>query len=280
MTDDPGARLTPYELVFGPEELDDRLFPPIADEAEARGTALGDPERFLFLTSVGSLLRAIAGEDPGEGEGAGEGAGDAMRQYGRLLYHAFHFWRQGGTLLVLDPGTARRLVDTPADVGDWTLTTPAGAGYFQLPRHLFWAAPAPGMRPEPADGFFWMHQADGASPATLQLLLVLGLRPDRPGMSVVPAEGVLDDVAHWADVAGRDAGVDFESTMPGGELDRLYSLETAAELLKLASLCFWQVSTHPDSLGPQERADPEDGAGEPNRMPVSALPFRRVGGHG
>lgn len=277
-------RLTPFELVFGAEEMDDRLFPPIAEEAEARGVRLDDPDGFLFLTSVGQLLRGIAG-DPEEAAGTPEAqeaaavaddAGDVMRQYGRLLYHAFHFWRTGRNLLVLDTAVARALVDETPTVGDWTLTVPSRAGYLQLPRNLFWAAPAPGMRPEPADGFFWVYGEPAAAAPSLQVLVALGLRPDRPGISVIPAEGVLDDVSHWADERGRDDGEDFGSTMPGGELDRLYSLETATEVLKLASLCFWQVSARPESLGAQEQPAAEVGPEDRTRMPPSSLPFRRV----
>ena len=290
----PGAaRLTPYELVFGGEDMDDRLFPPIAEEAEARGIGLGDPERFLFLTSVGRLLRGIAGDAPdgtgGDGPDAGldrpagrdpsTEAGELMRQHGRLLYHAFHFWRAGKNVLLLEPGAARELVDDTV-VGDWRLATPAPAGYVQLPRNLFWAAPAPGMAPEPADGFFWTRGTSESGAETLEVLVALGLRPDRPGLSVVPAEGVLDDVAHWADAAGRPDGQDFRSTMPGGELDRLYSLETATEVLRLASLCFWQVAEHPQTLGAQERAGADDDAADPRRMPPSGLPFRRVSARG
>lgn len=266
-------RLTPYELVFGAEQMDDKLFPPIGDEAATRNIPLDDPDRFLFLTSVGKLLRGIAG-DP---EDTADDAGETMRQYGRLLYHAYYFWRQGRNLLVLDPGTARGLVDAPPDIDDWSLTTPSPAGYLQLPRHLFWAAPAPGMRPEPADGFFWTFHEDAPAAPALHVLLALGLRPDRPGVSVIPAEGVLDDVEHWANAVGREGGAaDFESTMPGGELDRLYSLETTTEVLKLASLCFWQVAAHPESLGAREHADPEAETDDPTRMPPSVLPFRRI----
>lgn len=278
-------RLTPFELVFGAEELDDRLFPPIAEEAVARGIPLDDPERFLFLTSVGQLLRGIAGAaeegagtpDAQEAAELADEAGEIMRQHGRLLYHAFHFWRTGKNLLVLDPALARALVDEPPVVDDdWALTVPSPAGYLQLPRNLFWAAPAPGLRPEPADGFFWVYsEPAGAAPA-LQVLVALGLRPDRPGISVVPAEGILDDVSHWAQEKGREEGDDFRSTLPGGELDRLYSIETPTEVLKLASLCFWQVSARPESLGAAEVTEPNAGARDPARMPPSSLPYRRV----
>lgn len=281
------ARRTPHELVFGLDGLDDRLFPPIAEEAAQRGAVLDDPERFLFLTSVGKLLRAVAGEPETGGESAAgeqepeadEERGEVLKQHGRLLFHAFHFWRHGRRVLVLNEAAARALVDRQPAVGEWTLRPPAPAGYLQLPPNLFWAAPAPGMRPEPVDGFFWTLAEPPEAAAELHVLLALGLRPDRPGLSVVPAEGVLDDVAHWADAAGRPSGHDFHSTLPGGELDRLYSLETATEVLKLASLCFWHVAEHPETLGPEERA----GSGiqvKAGRMPPSSLPYRRVGARG
>ena len=290
MTDAPQdhARLTPYELVFGGEDVDDRLFPPIEEEARAREIPVDDPDRFLFLTSVGKLLRGIAGDpaeraptpEASEAADMADEAGELMRQYGRLLYHAFHFWRTGKNVLLLETAAARELVDATSSVGDWSLTTPAPAGYVQLPRHLFWAAPAPGMKPEPADGFFWAWGDRESEAPTLQVLVALGLRPDRPGLSVVPAEGVLDDVSHWAGSRGREDGPDFASTMPGGDMDRLYSLETATEVLKLASLCFWQATANPETLGAQERTGEATVPDDPRRMPPSELTFRRIGPRG
>ncbi len=246
-------RQDPYDLVFGAEAMDDRLFPPIAEEAEARAVPLDDPDRFLFLSSVGRLLQAIAGARPyegAEGEAPGEGAGaapgddeerEALRQYGRLLFHAFHFWRAHKPRYEVDEEKVRRLVGEVTAVGRWSLTPPSASGYLRLPRHLVWAAPAASLRPEPADGFFWTYVDPEDEPARLHVLLALGVRPDRAGFSVVPATGVLDDESHWAGLDARPGGVDFEATMPGGELDELYSIESAAELLKLTSLCFWEL---------------------------------------
>jgi hypothetical protein len=244
---DAADRIDPYELVFGAECIDDRLFPPIAEEADARRQPVDDPDRFLFLSSVGLLLQAIAGgaeatddaaqseEDPGsEGE-------EPLRQYGRLLFHAFHHWRNGKRRFTLETETIRRLLDHVSTVGAWRLRAPTPAGYLRLPRNLVWAAPGPGLRPEPADGLFWTLFHPDDAPAELHVLLALGVRPDRPGFSVVTASGVLDREPHWAEVEARPDGGDFESTLPGGDLDRLYSIENAAELLKLASLCFWEL---------------------------------------
>jgi hypothetical protein len=245
------ARPDPYDMVFGVEAIDDRLFPPIAEEAGARGLPLADPDRFLFLTSVGHLLQAIAGppEAQEEDEAVAGGSGETMKQHGRLLFHAFHFWRAGKRVAELEAERLRRVLDRDSVAGDWTLAAPAEAGYLRLPRNLVWAAPAPGSRPEPADGFFWTlvqpatdaddTDASGTAAApALHLLMALGVRADRPGFSVVTASGVTDAEPHWADVDARPGGRDFHTTLPGGELDRLYSVETTAELLKLASLCF------------------------------------------
>jgi hypothetical protein len=257
---DPGPRPDPYDLVFGAEGLDDRLFPPIAEEAAARGIPLDDPDRFLFLTSVGHLLRAIAGppEPAAEGGDPGAGSGETMKQHGRLLYHAFRFWRGGKHRVAMDEASLRRLLDGEPgngerEPGEWALAAPAPAGYLRLPPNLVWAAPAPGLRPEPAAGVFWTlddttagsgsssDAAGGGGVPTLHLLMALGVRADRPGFSVVMASGVADTEPHWADVDGRPGGRDFDTTLPGGELDRLYSVETTTELLKLASLCFREL---------------------------------------
>ena len=254
------TRQNPYHLVFGAESMDDRLFPPIAEEAEARDQPLDDPDRFLFLSSVGQLLQAIAGaEDAGYDHPETEAAGpagpdresgsdetegrdrDALRQYGRLLYHAFHYWQAHKPTRRLDEEALRWLLDEVTSVGDWSLSVPASSGYLQLPRNLIWAEPAPDLTPEPVDGFFWRYVEPDDAPARLHVLLVLGVRPDRAGFSVVPATGVLDDEEHWAEIDARPEGTDFETTLPGGELDELYSVETAAEVLKLASLCFWKL---------------------------------------
>jgi hypothetical protein len=191
-----------------------------------------------------------------------------MKQHGRLLYHAFHFWRGGKRVVELQEQRLRSLLDGDGDrpAGAWTLATPTTAGYFRLPRNLIWASPSPGLRPEPADGFFWTFpaprqdarlpdarraaaagpeaaapEAMGGGAPVIHLLLALGVRPDRPGFSVVSATGVADREPHWADVDARPGGRDFHTTLPGGELDRLYSVETTAELLKLASLAFREL---------------------------------------
>lgn len=231
-------RTDPYDLVFGHEAMDDKLFPPIAGEAEARSHPLHDAERFLFLTSVGRLLQAIAAGPGGAGSPEHAHPGEAMRQHGLLLFHAFHFWRAGRQRAELDEPALRAALDAETLPGPAAVPAREGAGYVRLPRNLVWSAPAPGERPEPGDGFFWIVSSPDDGPARLRLLMPLGVRPDRPGFSIVAAAADVPAEGDWANEDARPGSTDFATTLPGGELERLYSVETTAELLKLASRCF------------------------------------------
>src|SRR4051794_24048703 len=80
------ARTTPYDMVFGDAPFESEWFPAIAEEAATRAVDALDPARFVMLGATGSLIREILGE---------EDSGSAAPQFGRLLYHAFHFWHEG-----------------------------------------------------------------------------------------------------------------------------------------------------------------------------------------
>ncbi len=112
------------------------------------------------------------------------------------------------------------------------------------------AASAPA---EPADGLFWtmVGREDPAIPPyeRLDALLALGLRSDRPGLSVIPvAARLTGGPGHWADLRARaaapdaPASPDFGNVLPGGELGGLHSLVNEAEVLKLVSLLFRQAA--------------------------------------
>ncbi|HEY8483446.1 MAG TPA: hypothetical protein VIL13_02480 [Longimicrobiales bacterium] len=242
------ARPEPYELVFGgPFEAE--WFPATRAEAEARGIDPATPDTFLLLAEAG---RALAELVP-------EGAGEAVVAYGRLLYQAYHYWLSGKRRFVLEAEVARRLVEGGARVGEWVLTPPHPAGYLQFPRYLFWARVREGAPPEPVDGLFWtMAGGQGEALAEgrrVDVLLVLGLMPGRPGFSTieVEAEVPVGGPGHWADVDARPEGRDFENILPGGELQGYYALTTPAEVLKLLSLVFWYMAMHPASVGEDGR---------------------------
>ncbi len=257
---DAYARVTPFELLLPEEGFADQRFPLIREEAEEREADISDPERFALLSQVGAVLREIRGEDDPP---------QLIQQYGVLLFHAFHFWQEGHPFFLLKTGVVRYLVGAGPKAGDWALSLPGPAGYVQLPQHLFWVPGGEDAPPESLDGFFW----SAAGGEKLSLLVVMGIRKDRPGLSVVPLPTLpLSAAGEWAAMQVRPEGQDFHSSLPGAELENLYSLEAGAEAVKLATRVFWYLDVFPASVAEGVRG-PEDGDGpQPSR-----LGFRRIG---
>lgn len=275
--DGGAARLTPYEWVFGAAGFETEAFPAIQEEAEARGADPSTPERFMMLGTVGDLLRELMPEPESGGEAA-----EQLQRYGLLLYHGYHFWRFGRRLLTVETPLLRRLLDSGERVGAWELIPPHPAGYLQLPRHLVWSRVTESATPEPVDGLFWtMIGADDPELPPyprLDLLLVLGLRPDRPGFSVVDVGVELtgEPSGHWADADARPGGRDFENVLPGGELRELYAIITPTEALKAFSRIAWYAARHPGAAR-EAVAGEAAGATSPHEFPASALPYVRLG---
>jgi hypothetical protein len=134
------------------------------------------------------------------------------------------------------------------------------------------------------DGFFWTAATDG----TLHLLLAVGIREGRPGLAVVPvAEAPLSEAASWLAARVRAEGEDFRTTLPGGELEGLYSLTAAGEALKLAARLFAYEHAVPAAVekhmppsdghdGAERHAEGEgaDGGPEPSRLPYRKVVLR------
>jgi hypothetical protein len=270
---DSYARITPYELLLPEEGFADKRFPLIEEEAEKRKADISVPERFALLSEAGAVLREIRGEEDDP---------QLIHQYGILLFHAFHFWRGGQPFLQLETGVVRYLVEVGPKSGEWVPSLPGPAGYVQLPQHLFWApggedtAPegedaAPegeDATPESLDGFFW-SAVDGEM---LSLLVVMGIRKDRPGLSVIPLPALpLSAAGEWAAMKVRPEGKDFQSSLPGAELENLYALEAGAEAMKLAMRIFWYLDVFPGSVA--EGVKGPEGEGGPQ---ASRLGFRRI----
>ena len=221
-THDAYARLSPYELSFPDPESAREHFQAIRLEADARGADLRDPTGFVMLGATGQALREVRGaeDDPG-----------LIRQHGLFLYHSFHFHDLGEPLYLLRVSELRRLLDTEP-TGDWIPALRPAAGYAQLPQHLVWVNSGPDAPPESLDGFFWAQS--GAE--RFSLLFALGMRPDRPGFSVVPFPDLpLVEAADWMRVDMREDGDDFTSSLPGAELEGLYELRSSGEALKLTA---------------------------------------------
>lgn len=251
---DAYARRTPYELAFGDPAAAEELVRRVDEEAAERGGDPDDPTSLVTMGAVADFVRAIEGpERPPE----------ARPSYEALVFHGVHFTRAGCPLYLLTTPAARYLVEgsppgRPAP--------PDRAGYLQLPQHLFWTDEPAGAAPESVDGVFWTVAA-----GRLHAMLATGLRPDRPGLAVVPLPAApLAEAETWLDIDARAAGRDFESDLPGGELDVLYAFRTAGEVLKLLARFFAYVDHLPRAV---ERRAAERGAGGP--VP-SALDFGRV----
>jgi hypothetical protein len=263
---DAFPRVTPYELLLPQENFADEWFPRIKAEAEERGVPGNDPQTFALLSEVGAVLRTIRGEDDDP---------QSIHQTGILLFHAYHFWQEGLPFFLLQTEAARFLVNSGPEAGAWTASLPGPAGYLQVPQHLFWVGGEEGHA-ESVDGFFW-SAPDGEN---LSLLIVMGIRRDRPGYAVVPLPTVpLAAGGEWASTRVRAEGEDFVSILPGADQEHLFSIQQGAEALKLAMRLFWYLDTFPGSVSAVEggeSAGQEAGGPEESGPRPSSLPARRV----
>lgn len=230
------SRPTPYDLVIGglgPTRLD-----AIEDESRELGAEPASPDELVQRTAAGEAVRELVGGS----------AGEAVREYGALLFHALHFRRAGRIVFEVEEPLLRALTDTGDVIGRRPLAPPAVAGYARMPERRLWAPMAEDSPPEPVDGFFWSW-IERADERRLELLLCLGLWPGRPGFSVVPVGATVpDEPGHWADAEARPDGEDFANVLPGGELDRLLSVTTPLEALKLASRLFHHIADRPETV--------------------------------
>lgn len=231
----------------------------VADEVRARGVDDADPSAFVMLMAVGRAVRELGAP----------GAEAGVREHGALLYHLYHWHQAGNPLYLVDSGAARLLAES-SPWEDRLPDPPRRSGYVQLPQHLFWARGEDASPAESVDGLFWTASGDGVS-----FLTVMGIRPDRPGFSVVPIGPVpLEEAAGWSGRQVREDGPDFRSDMPGADLDRLYELRAAGEALKLGMRALQYVASPPEGALVSKRPPPSPNEG---RRPLpSALPYTRV----
>jgi hypothetical protein len=260
---DAYARKTPFELLLPEEGFADERFPAIEAEGEERGVDLGDSERFALLAEAGGVLRSIRGE---------EEDAQLIQQHGALLFHAFHFWREGQPLFLAEVPVVRYLVASGPAEGGWVPSIPGKAGYIQLPQHLFWTAGGEDGPPESLDGFFWTSPDE----ENVALLIIMGVRKDRPGFGVVPLPTLpLSAAGQWANMPVRDQGRDFESFLPGAELEGLYGLEAGAEALKLAMLLFRYLDVVPGCVA-EGVPNGSPSGDDPNGPEPTTLAYRRI----
>jgi hypothetical protein len=238
-------RSTPFELIFANSVFETERFPLLHEQAETHGaTTIAE---VLALPAGGALLRELAP--------AGDTAdrSELIWQVGALLFHAFRYWLHGRIVYQFSEEAVHALLALEPTV--WSFRAPAAAGYVQLPRTRFWARAAAEAAAEPVDGFFWSAptETEGARGQRLDLLLGLGVRAGRPGLTVVPISlEPGSDPAQWADVHARPDGVDFANVLPGGDLQGYRALTTHAEALKLAVRAFRHIDRHPATIAERD----------------------------
>jgi hypothetical protein len=270
---DAYPRITPFELAFPDREAAEETFREIEEEVEAREADAGDPDRFVLLAAVGRALRRVRapGEDP-----------ERIRDHGLLLYHAYHAWKAGTPVHLLTTHVVRYLVETaPPEEAEGEVEeasgeeTPGTAGYLQLPQHLVWMRPGGEATPESVDGVAWVRE-----PEHLRLLVTTGIRGDRSGFGVVPLPPApRAERYRWLHETAREDGEEFESRMPGGELEGLYEVRTAGEVLKLTARALEYLARREASqegAGTAEGEGVRDETGRGRGPAPSALPAVRV----
>ena len=225
---DSAARPTPYDIVFGPEVFETKIFPAIRSDWDAAAAATDATGAFLTRTTVTEVLADLLPEDDADPQ--------ATRSTGLFLYHAYHYWLTGKEQIEV---TGERLEELLADDGNSTtaLLPPAVAGYAQLPRNAFWAQTAEGVPAEPIDGFFWTRLESGSATMPLDLLFVLGVRSGRGGVSLIEVHAG-DPEREWAQEIARADAEDFANILPGGELQNYRGVRTTRAAMRLAGLVF------------------------------------------
>jgi hypothetical protein len=122
-------------------------------------------------------------------------------------------------------GAEERLEELLGSVSSTSAATePPRAYYAQFPQHQVWAEVLQGESHEPLDGCF-VHSTGAA---TLRVLGVFGVRPERLGFSVVEAEG-----PRALDLRRPDGSPLFSPVLPGGASAGLHSIAGGEELLEL-----------------------------------------------
>jgi hypothetical protein len=254
------ARLTPYELILEPLERDD--FPAIRAEGEQRGSDVHRRDQFLLLGHAGAALDEMvtADADP-----------ESLDEYGELLYQGFQFWSYGRRLYSFEDSVTSLLTAPDYHIGDWILAGPP-ACYLQFPYQRLWARVSADAPYEPLDGVFAVAaetEQRAESGAHLRAQMVLGLRADRPGVSLVSYRDDLDpkEAAARAEHPWREDGAPYANAIPGGERKGYHTLATTSELEALVIRAFHYLDTHPDRL--ERMADESTGD-------ASHLPYVRV----
>lgn len=261
------GRRTPYEMLFGGGRLAESRFGAIRDEAREAGVDTARRDRFAQLHAVSELLRDLVpeGAEP-----------TSLDRYLGIVHHCFLFWQGGCRYYAFDQAAVRSITSDAPDLTDWSPRTDHPALYIEMPENLCWAAVVEGEPPEPVEGMF-VSPRIGRLSGAVDILMVLGIRPNRPGFSITELTANLEMASV---IAEPDA---FASEIPGAYLADLYSLQRPGQVALLLSRMLWYIETYPEAseLMPGRPAAARD-SGEGGSATV--LDCRRVhaldGNHG
>ncbi len=264
-THDSYLRLTPLERLVPEDDFAARHFGEIRAEAEERMISLLEPGAFAMLDAVGRAVDDLRRPEDGA---------EQRHQHALLLFHAFHMLDSEPPLHELvTTGVARMLVEAGSEAsGGSGFLSEGRSAYIQLPQHLFWVREDPADGPGSLDGFFCT--GDGEN---VVLLGVMGVTGPGQGFSVLALPPVpVADAPIWLSEQMRPDGEDFRSTMPGSELEGLYELTNAGEILKLVARLDRFRARFPETgraIQPQDDAETTGASGVPipSRLPATLL---------
>jgi len=131
-----------------------------------------------------------------------------------------------------------------------------------------------GKAPESVDGLFWFVPKTDV----IHVLPITGVLSDQPGFTALALpEAPLGDARQWLDADMRGSEPDYSSSLPGHDLDQLYSVESTGEVLKLLARFFAYLESTPAAR--EDVAAGEGGGPTESRTKgpsPSALPYTRV----
>ena len=222
------------------EPLAGHFFPALRDETAQRHGDAADRDTFLLLAHAGAALKQML---PDDAEAA------ALDQAAELLWLSWRFWDTGLRVYVLSDAATARLTAPNYDTGSWRFAAPAAA-YLQFPHQRLWARVAPGAAYEPVDGCFVGARDLPGGAHELRILAVLGLRPERPGVSLIMHHAALQEaaVAERAAHPWRENAEPFTNAMPGGERMGYQTIATVNELEALVLRALHLLDADPRAL--------------------------------
>jgi len=220
------TRLDPFTHAFA--GLAEERFPDIRAEAATSHKETADLPQFVAMRTVQRVLADLESPEVFESEP------EAAAGYLAAMFAAYRFWDGGRRLYSVSRAQIEEALAGAID--PVPMPVPAGACYLQLPEQWFWSQTDVDRPHEPVDGLFVI---EGAHQREVLVLIVLGLRADRPGFSQI----VVTASPHILQRAADEARVPFfASTLDGGEAAGLKSLVTEADVLLLAQVALQLVS--------------------------------------